>query len=513
MNPHYKLIEQPFQLSKISNDKMTTHDITPMEHHMDEEFSDDIRIQELQSCKLIYPDSKINYTNFQGSIDIPIKLEKDTELRLFQSGPSAGTKVLVATSVIINLKPIRLEFQLSESYPYEAAPEIQISSTSLQDKQIDDLQDHLNSIWPDYRDQVLFHLIDYIQDQTQNNLPELFGTTIDIVDDFDKYYQLLDYDKHIKQAEFDETTYSCEICQTDYKGKQCQKFDECGHVFCNNCLYEFFSSSITLGEIDKVHCPNFECTKKFQKSREDFMKLETWTFNDKKVKDIVGNLLQPPMPIHILTSILQTKLPAHEASELVKRYISLHKKAQFEVVGRLLPDRLVKCPRIGCDEAVFREDLSERLVVCPKCRYAFCNDCRKSYHARFKLCHKISGDEKYSGIPVEDLEKYNLLPQDSYEKKTLNAKYGRNRILHAIDEFNMDKLFEQMLKESMDVKECPNCGVVIEKTDGCNKMKCSECNTSFCFLCGDRIPNNYDHFTEPGTSCYRLLFFGMPGVD
>lgn len=44
-------------------------------------------------------------------------------------------------------------------------------------------------------------------------------------------------------------------------------------------------------------------------------------------------------------------------------------------------------------------------------------------------------------------------------------------------------------------------------------MKCSECKTSFCFNCGSRTANNYDHFTDPESPCYKLLFFGMPGVD
>lgn len=71
------------------------------------------------------------------------------------------------------------------------------------------------------------------------------------------------------------------------------------------------------------------------------------------------------------------------------------------------------------------------------------------------------------------------MAQGSHEKKILNAKYGRNKILKAIDEYQMDKLFEQMLRLGTDLKECPGCGAVIEKFEGCNKMKCSECLTCF----------------------------------
>ena len=100
-----------------------------------------------------------------------------------------------------------------------------------------------------------------------------------------------------------------------------------------------------------------------------------------------------------------------EKPKFSRSILQFVQKSQYEWIGNLLPNRLVKCPRVGCDEVIFREDIDEKLVVCPKCKYAFCNDCRKSYHARFKLCLKINENDKYLGIPIEDLEAYPLLPQ------------------------------------------------------------------------------------------------------
>jgi len=45
-------------------------------------------------------------------------------------------------------------------------------------------------------------------------------------------------------------------------------------------------------------------------------------------------------------------------------------------------------------------------------------------------------------------------------------------------------------------KSCPNCNNQIQKTEGCNKMVCSRCQTKFCWRCLEVLPieNPYSHF-------------------
>jgi len=54
----------------------------------------------------------------------------------------------------------------------------------------------------------------------------------------------------------------------------------------------------------------------------------------------------------------------------------------------------------------------------------------------------------------------------------------------------------QMLKK--DSKNCPSCGVTIHKTEGCNQMWCTHCNTAFSWRTGKRINGvvHNPHFFE-----------------
>jgi len=45
------------------------------------------------------------------------------------------------------------------------------------------------------------------------------------------------------------------------------------------------------------------------------------------------------------------------------------------------------------------------------------------------------------------------------------------------------ELLEKLRKEGKDIRECPGCKYIIERSEGCNKMECVLCRTIFCWLC------------------------------
>jgi hypothetical protein len=56
-------------------------------------------------------------------------------------------------------------------------------------------------------------------------------------------------------------------------------------------------------------------------------------------------------------------------------------------------------------------------------------------------------------------------------------------------------------------QKCPNatCGVVVERSTGCNHFECTFCQTSFCYICGKFADADSDHWFN---ICPR---FGQPG--
>nr|XP_046229365.1 probable E3 ubiquitin-protein ligase RNF217 [Scatophagus argus] len=53
-------------------------------------------------------------------------------------------------------------------------------------------------------------------------------------------------------------------------------------------------------------------------------------------------------------------------------------------------------------------------------------------------------------------------------------------------------------------QKCPQCKIHIQRTEGCDHMTCTQCNTNFCYRCGDR----YRHLRFFGDHTSNLSVFG-----
>ena len=67
------------------------------------------------------------------------------------------------------------------------------------------------------------------------------------------------------------------------------------------------------------------------------------------------------------------------------------------------------------------------------------------------------------------------------------------------------KFEERMTKEF--VRECKTSNSEILKIDGCNRVTCTRCRTTMCYVCRQAISSNYEHYFdhhdhwEPGKPC------------
>lgn len=63
----------------------------------------------------------------------------------------------------------------------------------------------------------------------------------------------------------------------------------------------------------------------------------------------------------------------------------------------------------------------------------------------------------------------------------------------------------QLLFDQGVLQKCPFCGVVINKTEGCNKIFCIRCDNTFCWLCNEGNID-YDHFNSLTGKCANKLW-------
>lgn len=69
-----------------------------------------------------------------------------------------------------------------------------------------------------------------------------------------------------------------------------------------------------------------------------------------------------------------------------------------------------------------------------------------------------------------------------------------HRRLH-VEDARAEAAFHRFRQEQR-LKVCPQCGATVEKTAGCNGVRC-RCGVHFCFSCGKILGGSYrSHFNE-----------------
>ncbi|EEQ30324.1 E3 ubiquitin-protein ligase RNF14 [Microsporum canis CBS 113480] len=473
---------------------------------MDED-TDDERSQELQSIAAIYPEIVVDPSApFKASLTLPISPLNPIKAVFRRSNTDASTKCLlspppsaepsdvkIGTDIIngatsdreavdnevyslSHLPPLNLEIELPEGYPAEKPPVFSISTDLnwLPTPKINKLIEDGKTLWEESGNNlVVFSYIDHLQVAAE----EGFGVINDLEDVVvfpqELRISLLDFENKARREEFKQETFECGICLEPKKGKVCHRMQRCLHVFCAQCLQDFYQSCIKDGDVDNVKCLSPGCGKeKINDSQPEVRKKRDQTLRP-------GELLQIPLPL-----------------ETVQRYARLKRKKKLES-----DKTTIYCPRQWCqgaarskkhpkpidlindDEASDEEEdngvpfdplgaqeqlppMSERLAVCEDCSYAFCSVCKKGWHGPMSIC-----------FPRREIE--------------LSAE-------------------EKASEDYLDIytSRCPTCAARCQKSMGCNHMICFQCNTHFCYLCSSWLfaNNPYEHFNTEKTSCYMRLW-------
>ena len=222
---------------------------------------------------------------------------------------------------------------------------------------------------------------------------------------------LRQHDALVNSVAFESQTYECSICITSIKGKRAVLLS-CSHVFCRECLVDFWTLLVTEGDIFRVGCAHEQCVK------------DKRLANEQELADI---------------------LP----STLVERWKLLRQK---RAAG--LDPTLQFCPVTICQALVSspypeipagQETGSRRLRTCDQCQFSFCSLCRRSWcvppiNPVGRISNTILRHGSVAPCPVpfsaEFVAEYLETTIDSPRRKELDRRYGRKEIWEMIEHYN-----------------------------------------------------------------------------
>ena len=101
--------------------------------------------------------------------------------------------------------------------------------------------------------------------ETSRNTDDV-NTSLDLRAVQDRQYQgdllefLKSYDSRETQKEFEKSGQSCKVCFDEKLGSQCMQFPNCCHVYCKECMRNYFEIQIRDGTVNNLGCPEDKCT-------------------------------------------------------------------------------------------------------------------------------------------------------------------------------------------------------------------------------------------------------------
>jgi E3 ubiquitin-protein ligase RNF14 len=300
----------------------------------------------------------------------------------------AGLSYLASQTIpeVTALPPVVLGVQLPSTYPSVELPHI-VSITSLHSWLPRDhsLRESLAALWYE-GEGVLCSWIEYIESARfleEAGLLELAKSVIrlgheapSLVPETDSVRRLpnispdlvgrlQEWDKDRKTESFERTSYVCMVCLSSVKGSHCIALS-CSHVFCRECLEDYWRILIVEGDVVRVGCPDPECLKMRHKAKAEEVRMVVVDGEFERWKRLT------------------------EKAAARSGLFSLRTICWFTTDSLLTDPTVVYCPLQDCqtpasgpapdDPAMVGSDL---VRVCPKCNFSFFSFCLRSWCVMF----------------------------------------------------------------------------------------------------------------------------------
>lgn len=390
------------------------------------------------------------------------------------------------------LPPIQLIATLPQDYPSQSCPSFTLSSCWLSKSKLDLLAVKLERLWEDNRIEILYVWFMFLQEESLKYLKINDGYSLreecqlnisatnpePVVENesdmlvleketlvkkqyelmksyrceqaYDKLRQyLLQYSSWKENETFNKAIQECNTCLSNMLGILCSKL-KCGHVSCNECLKLLCEVKINDGS-KSIECAQTGCEAELPVSL---------------IQDLVTKELYDKFDKTMLTKVLE------------------------EISNSTY------CPVLWCQYPILKPPDDNGLAICPWCEKAFCVFCKKVYHG-------IENCDLTIDVKKKLAEDYKNATRK--ERSLMEKRYGQKKLKELVATAETENWIRR------NSQKCPACRVNIEKNDGCNKMKCTECKKYFCWLCLTILSTEspYTHYQDETSQCFNLLIDGI----
>lgn len=366
-----------------------------------------------------------------------------------------------STHCLLHLPPVMLSLVFPPSYPSESAPEMKVSSIWLSRRQVVEIEAELSSLWEGQGVglPVCWLWTDWIENSLMGHLLESQNSSISSSKCF-----LLESDpleESSSEGEGDEGERKESSVEGDRDepvenrlmallrhsaAREMQLFRQGMHT-CGVCLEEQRGDRFVRLDCGHVFCG--DCLGEQARLHVKEGSLDALKCPEPGCKD--------PLSVHVLRRLLEPEAFDRWEQLMLQRALDSMPDAAY-------------CPRCS---TLSLEDAQDNCAECSKCFFVFCTLCNEGRHP---------------GVQCVSAETRLAMLRRKAEGGGAAAVAELRRKEHEI------MSLAEIEKTS---KPCPACGMAIQRSEGCNKMVCGNCNAFFCYKCGKQI-SGYDHFKAGG---------------
>ncbi|KAJ6234528.1 e3 ubiquitin-protein ligase [Anaeramoeba flamelloides] len=289
-----------------------------------------------------------------------------------------------------------------------------------------------------------------------------------------------------------------------------------GHLVCKGCLYAYVKEALGRSTVD-IKCPCDEnCKEGFtRKMIQRAVPEKTFYYFQRLSKKFLCTCCYLEYPfidsvscnaghmfckncLHTLVKVAigksQTKIncPSFEKCE---------KGFSDNSIEIAVPAKTYNYYKNLVREEILRKLGNEQLIRCPQCNYAVvASDYRKNHPSIEEYIFECLNPDCYKDSCL-------LCGKDAHPG--YECEYNEKSILSEEDEIR--KFIEEEKTKAL-LRVCNKCGQNYFKTQGCNKVICSNCGEYMCYLCQKSINDvKYGHFSYDENGCH--LFTGPEEDD